>query len=386
MASVLSQSGEERQVNVLVFPYRDLYFQRRYGKTVRDLQIVEALRRNPGVKRVCVVNRPVSLYERLLGKRCNLLSSETDLPRYWDETSLDLLGPLQRRRWTEHCYDRLLVPVYRWAGFPADEFNVLLDFTPIAKIDHRRFPGYFYWYDLIDNFRKHNRFSLVEHQKVTEKYDYVKTHADLVTGVTEESLNDFPPERRLVVANGILERTQETVAEPGPYTFGFTGFITDKFDVKSVQELVTGTPHRVAIYGRALDKQTARRLEALPNVDLLGQFSRQDLPHIMSSFKAGLLPYRQDKSHDGSPIKLYDYLDYGKPVVSTMRFEIDNRFIIYCNPQKPQKVLGEVPKLLEALSREGNRLRRHIRATVEPAHLWANKVERILNRIGESHG
>ena len=382
----MNQTRNKPKINILVFPYRDLYFWRQYGNTVRDLQIVSALRQNPRVSRLYLVNRPVSLYERILGKRYNLFSRKTDLPHFWDSTSFALWGPLLRRRWTEYCYNQHLKSIYHWAGFPIDDLNILLDFTPIAKIDYQSFPGYFYWYDLIDNFRKHNRFSLIECQKVTEKYDYVKTYANLVTGVTNDALNDFPAERCLAVTNGILDRAQNIIDNPGPYTFGFTGFITDKFDVASVKALLTGTPYRAAIYGRVLDKQTGKKLAALPNIDLLGEFSRQDIPNIMSSFKIGLLPYRQDKSHDGSPIKLYDYLDYGKPVVTTMHFEIDNRFILFCDPHEPQKILGKVTGLLKSLTDKSSQMCQQIRTTIKPDYLWEDKVENILNLIEKIRG
>lgn len=381
----MNQTKNKPAINILVFPYRDLYFRHRYGNTVRDLQVVEVLRQNPRVKRLCLVNRPVSLYERLLGKRRSLLSREADLPHCWDSTSLDLWGPLLRRRWTEHCYDCQLKPIYLWASFPAEELNILLDFTPIAKIDYRCFPGYFYWYDLIDNFRKHNRFNHVECQKVAEKYDYVKAYADLVTGVTDDALYDFPVDRRFTVANGILERARDIIDNPGPYTFGFTGFVTDKFDVASIRTLLVDTPYRAAIYGRVLDKQTGKQLAALPNVDLLGEFSRQDISRIMSSFKVGLLPYREDKSHDESPIKLYDYLDYGKPVVTTMHFEIQNRFVLYCDPQNPQMVFKDITAVLQKLDNDNFLFRRQIRATIESNHLWSNKLEAILNHIVNYH-
>jgi len=377
----MNQAKNKPVINILVFPYRDLYFRQRYGNTVRDLQIVAALRQNPQVKRLNLVNRPVSLYERILGKRRSLLFREVGFPPFWDSTSLDLYGPLLRRRWTEYCYDRYLKSIYHWANFPADELNILLDFTPIAKIDYQYFPGFYYWYDLIDNFRKHNRFSHVERQKVEEKYDYVKTYADLVTGVTDVALNDFPVDKRLTVANGLMNRAQNISDDSGLYTFGFTGFITDKFDVDSVHALLAGTPYRAAIYGRVLDKQVGRKLAALPNMDLLGEFSRQDIPNIMTSFKIGLLPYLHNKSHDESPIKLYDYLDYGKPVVTTMRFELDNHFILYYDPKESQKVLSKITTLLKTLDDNSLMLRQQIRATIEPAHLWENKVESILSII-----
>ena len=61
---------------------------------------------------------------------------------------------------------------------------------------------------------------------------------------------------------------------------------------------------------------------------MLGGFRYQNLPKICRSFKVGLLPYREDRSHDGSPLKLYEYLRYLRPVISSINYEItDDTYI-----------------------------------------------------------
>ena len=50
---------------------------------------------------------------------------------------------------------------------------------------------------------------------------------------------------------------------------------------------------------------------------------------ICETFKVGLLPYRQEIYHDGSPLKLYEYLRYCKPVLTSIDYELtDERFIV----------------------------------------------------------
>jgi hypothetical protein len=104
------------------------------------------------------------------------------------------------------------------------------------------------------------------------------------------------------------------------FDFGFIGFVTDKIDIEFIASL--SKSYSVAIYGDFYDRKVKAKLAGLSNVFLLGGFRYQNLPKICRSFKVGLLPYREDRSHDGSPLKLYEYLRYLRPVISSIDYEI----------------------------------------------------------------
>lgn len=53
----------------IIIPYRDQYFVNKFGWTVRDLMIIHALNASERVESIIVVNRPVSIYERLISKK-----------------------------------------------------------------------------------------------------------------------------------------------------------------------------------------------------------------------------------------------------------------------------------------------------------------------------
>jgi hypothetical protein len=56
----------------------------------------------------------------------------------------------------------------------------------------------------------------------------------------------------------------------------------------------------------------------LPNVHWSGVKPYQDLPAYLRCFTAGLIPFQLNAiTHATSPIKLYEYMAAGKPVVST---------------------------------------------------------------------
>jgi glycosyltransferase involved in cell wall biosynthesis len=59
-------------------------------------------------------------------------------------------------------------------------------------------------------------------------------------------------------------------------------------------------------------------LARLPNVRIIGERAYADLPRYLKRFDVCLNPYKNDGVARGaSPLKLYEYLASGKPVVST---------------------------------------------------------------------
>ena len=324
------------RINIVAITYRDAYFFQKYGPAVRDLQILLTLSELDNVT-ISLLDRPVSLYERALGKIFRPSTfSEYDIEVY-DTTSFDLLGPLRRRLWWNKaipCFLDGMLPKLKDDG----AINVFLDFMPIGIPSAKSLEGWIYWYDYIDNFTKHNRFSAIERRFVEDKYCFVKDHAQLLTFVSSECLANVcfsgtvSAERRVLTNKLFIDRVGakqyprvDGYGEP-KFDFGFIGFVTDKLDIEFIARLSVG--YSVAIYGDFYDRKVKAKLAGLANVFLLGGFRYQNLPKICRSFKVGLLPYREDRSHDGSPLKLYEYLRYLRPVISSINYEItDDTYI-----------------------------------------------------------
>jgi hypothetical protein len=363
--------------NIVIFPYRDLYFAKKYGYSVRDLQIIKILKESEQVKSITVVNRPVSLYERVINKSAKSLPPSID---YFDTTSWDLIGPISGRKWTQNCYNKseIVISKKRNNNYNPREVNVILDFLPIAKINYDLYENHFVWYDLIDNFEKHNRFDIPEKRLVRDKYNYVNRRADLITGVSNSSIARFNNEK-MVVSNGIFDKPI-FFSDSSKYTVGFIGFITDKFDIDFV-EYISNLGHRLAIYGKSYDKRITSRLIKNKNIDVYGEFTRSDLPKIMDTFDIGLLPYIREKSHDGSPLKLYEYLNYGKPTISKELFEIDNDYVFVFQEHQKKNMLKFISDCIERKKSCPVVFRQEIRKTIREDYFLTNKLNLVLDRI-----
>lgn len=330
-------------MKIVVLPYRDAYFWNEYGTAVRDLQIIELLSRNHDVT---VINRPVSIYERLLTKplkssKVNRLEKRI---QFVDSTSFDLFSPLKKRRWTRTCYSNIV----KRLTLEFDQLKepyIFLDFSPFAKIELDSVYA-IYWYDLIDNFTKHNRFTVKEKSLVSLKYQELSIGADVVTGVSESAISEIEHRKKYVLPNGVYVDCEEiqpkSKSANTEFDFAFVGFITDKLDVAFLNELAQN--FKVAIFGQFFDNSIQRKLSS--NIYIGGKFSYENIGRIMSRFSVGLLPYKADKTHDESPLKLYEYFKYGKPCLASLDYEVSSVYYFNYNKHDCNELKNAIKKYL----------------------------------------
>ena len=111
----------------------------------------------------------------------------------------------------------------------------------------------------------------------------------------------------------------------GP-VLGFTGKITPRLDFRLLSKIARNhLDWNFLLIGpteneNVLKKNPAyRSFVTAPNVNIPGGIPYQELPEQMKLFDVCLLPYRDDDQFNihCSPLKLYEYLATGKPIVST---------------------------------------------------------------------
>ena len=101
---------------------------------------------------------------------------------------------------------------------------------------------------------------------------------------------------------------------------GYAGRIDGRLDFELLRRLADAFPAgSLALIGPVsprVDGADLRSLMARPNVHLLGTRARRELPPYISGLDCCLLPYRGGEwARHGSPLKLWDYLYAGPPIV-----------------------------------------------------------------------
>jgi glycosyltransferase involved in cell wall biosynthesis len=103
---------------------------------------------------------------------------------------------------------------------------------------------------------------------------------------------------------------------------GYSGLIGVRLNLDLVNEAAAARPDFQFVFVGSVDRRECevqlQRLEERPNVHFLGEKPVALVPDYVSGFHVGMLPYRMNlETCHISPLKLYEYLAAGLPVVSS---------------------------------------------------------------------
>ncbi len=125
-----------------------------------------------------------------------------------------------------------------------------------------------------------------------------------------------------------LARAYDTASEPGEYgalprpLLGYTGSIDDRLDYDLIARLADRFRHGSIVFVGPVSPRLSASARALlssrENIHLLGVRRREALPGYIAHLDCALLPYAETEfTRCQSPLKLWDYLYAGPPLVAT---------------------------------------------------------------------
>lgn len=171
------------------------------------------------------------------------------------------------------------------------------------------------------------------------------------------------------------ELPPETAAWRHP-VLGYTGTVhSDRVDLPLVEALARRLPDAtVALVGPVhLDGAERRRLEALGNVFFTGPKPYADLPSYMRAFDVCITPHLVTPFTESlNPIKLWEYLAVGKPIISTRvtGFRDYQEFVYLADNAE-----GFAAALQEALEEKQDRAER--RRQEAGQHSWTTRLDAV---------
>ena len=180
--------------------------------------------------------------------------------------------------------------------------------------------------------------------------------------------------------------------EPGPLDSGmaalatprivFTGAIVAlKLDLPLLAELARLRPDwsfaLVGPVGPGEPNADISAITAVANIHLLGPRSYAELPDVLRAAAAGLIPYARNALTESIfPMKVYEYLAAGLPVVATPLPALADLADV-ATARDPQ---GMAELLDDALS-DGDQARRAERSRAAASHSWDRRLEEIAAAI-----
>lgn len=230
-------------------------------------------------------------------------------------------------------------------------------------------------------------------QRIRQMEQDILGRADLVFVSSASLLQTKRPynENAYFVPNGVnyehfaapQQLPADVAAIPGP-RIGYVGSINEKIDLSLLAAIARHRPDwRLLMIGPALFKKpdAIDALRALPNVHFLGRKQVSELPAYMHACDVCLMPYAHNAWTDNiNPLKLYEYLATGRPIVSTNIPAVqDFRDVIHIADNEDAFIRAIVRAMAETSAEAIARRQRIARQNT-----WEQRVE-TLSSIIQAH-
>ena len=176
---------------------------------------------------------------------------------------------------------------------------------------------------------------------------------------------------------------------PRPVLGFARNFLASKVDFDLLEDVARALPEWTLLLIGPAASETAsvlERLAQLPSVRWLGQKPYAELPRYVAAFDVGLIPYVSNAyTRSCFPLKLYEYLAAGKPVVASGLPELAG--------MEPDVVLVDgATTFIQAVQRavgrngEAERLRRRQLASRNSWEARTGRLLELVHRELEAHG
>lgn len=164
---------------------------------------------------------------------------------------------------------------------------------------------------------------------------------------------------------------------------GYFGNIERRIDFKLLNAVVKSLPEVNFVFAGPVDKYwIPEEFQHLPNVYFIGHVPYAEMPAVLKGFNVAIIPFKKDEvSQTIFPLKLFEYLGTGKPVIAT-DFNLDLReftfdSIPYCSD--PSHFTYEIKKALisDTNASKANRI------AIAEENSWEKRLAEISNLLAE---
>jgi len=183
-------------------------------------------------------------------------------------------------------------------------------------------------FDAIDDWTLHPQKKLIT-KSTGRGYEIAAKKADIIFTVSNSLAKKLGQNRKDVyrISNGVnLELFQprgyqvppEMALLPRPI-IGYVGALQERVNISILETIARKTPQSsLVLIGPLVSPNHFKNLEAYSNIHFLGEKPYEKIPGYLHFCDVCILPHtRNDFTMSMNPLKLYEYLAMGKPVVTT---------------------------------------------------------------------
>lgn len=244
-------------------------------------------------------------------------------------------------------------------------------------------------FDAVDNWMLHS--SYAKRKDVLKScYNTIKDQADLIFCVSKNLLNFFDDQPNVYwIPNGVdikhynknFSLINRDIADLPKPIIGYIGVIQEKVDLELVKYLAQQNPKKsIVMVGPVWNEQDEARLalENESNVHFLGYKTYADAPMYIQQFDIGIIPHKKAGfAASTNPMKMYEYLACGKPVVATANIGTENVEEMISTVDSYEDFNTQLNKLLDDDTPE----LRTARQDFVKKFSWINTVNKMLDLI-----
>lgn len=395
------------KINLIAIPFHDWKKCEQEGFRTRDAHFMQEFGKHPQIKNLLVINRPLSWAEMLLLKRHRypqygqLISQKGKvyLSQVGEKTyTLDIIIPevfrplWMKRSWIPYIFGKSNIArevKKALAQLELDSRYAMFLSAPLFAPLVKNLSPTFWAFDAQDNLLKQTLYRNVPDLK--QYYDFCLAHADFISANSAETTKWFQETRRDAqwISNGVdtdmfsphraysLPSDMQSIAPP---IIGYAGKMQEMFDMQAIRGALAALPDVNFVFiGQQLNQKWVKDIWQYPNAHYLGDKPYHLLPQYLAAFDICIIPYSLHRQHGGDPIKFYEYLAMGKPIVSA---EIGGVGVFkdyqqVCITRTAEEFIAGLQQMILNV-KVGKRIETR---PVPAEYLWKSKADRIVQAM-----
>ena len=206
-----------------------------------------------------------------------------------------------------------------------DQIVSIID-LPLWRALAQRLPGNLLVYDCMDfhgGFSSNSEEMLAEESRLLKEADLVITTSERLSEmVAEEAPNTLI--RNAGEVEYFAKSPEKRAYESDRPVVGYLGAIAEWFDMALVAHAAKSLPEWQFVLVGSTHSSDVAQVRRLPNVELIGEVPYEEAAAWVHSFDVALIPFQiTELTLCTNPVKAYEYLAAGKPVVSTALPEVE---------------------------------------------------------------
>lgn len=388
-------------MDLVIFPFHDYKKWIKEGFRTRDAHLFQSLKENSKVNRIIIFNRPVSIVEATLRKgwitsKDNIIFNKKNLaiqeisPNIFvvDMLIYDLSVIWLKKLWWKKVYEH--DDVIKKITFSINYLNSykpnILIQNPMCSPIIERVEFSSSIFDAIDNWLEHPQMNSY-YDEIKKSYLVLDKNVDVITMVSKSLEKIFNRKNNIFwIPNGVdftYFHVNETFNDP--ISLGYAGKIQSRLDFKLIEKVLMSFPDVVChFFGPVFECQNevAKLKKTYKNAFFYGDIHYDELPMYFDKFDIGIIPHKVNEFTESmNPLKLYEFIRAGKPVVTTKVAGVDKVSDYVYISEDEEQFIANLNIVISEIKLK-NISTREISESLSDTYSWDEKADEILSLFG----